>query len=76
MITESVSGRTILRGRDTHPERHIVRYYSTRLPHPDFRDGGIRAACDAGDLDTILDGGHTGEELHRFARQHAGIEDP
>ena len=68
MITEAVSGRTILRYRG-EPVPHSVMFYGSFAG-----DGAVTAWCGCG-WHTTLDGGHTAPELTRLARQHAGIED-
>ena len=72
MTVEAVGGRSILRYRDGTAAGHVLRFYRTETPHPERRDGGVIARCDAGDFETVIDGGHTGEELAGFARQHLG----
>ncbi len=74
-VTESVPGRTIPRYRGD-PLQHAVRFFRTEIPHPERRDGGVIARCDAGDYETVIDGGHTGRELLRFAIMHETGENP
>ena len=73
MITESVSGRSVLRYRG-EPVPHDVRFYATNVDWP-LTDPIITARCDCG-WSVTIDGGHTAGDLARLARQHAGIEDP
>jgi hypothetical protein len=74
-VSENVSGRD-QPGYRGDPLHHVVRFYSISGFNPGYRNGGLAARCEAGDLDAIIDGGHTGDELARYARQHAGIPDP
>lgn len=70
-VIEAVSMRTIPRYRGK-PVRHEIRYYRTDPASPGHRSGGILAACVCGTRQ-VLDGGHTGDELKKYADQHAGV---
>ena len=68
---EPVSGRSIPRHRGP-ALHHQLRFFRTDLPDGRFRDGGLRAVCDAGDYDTTINGGYTAAHLAKLNRQHAG----
>ena len=76
MITETVSGRSILRYRG-EPVPHEVRFRATMGGLPGYLEVcAIVAYCEPCGWRTALEGDHTAADLTRLARQHAGIEDP
>ncbi len=73
-LTETVSGRTILRYRGA-PVTHDIRFFGSINTLHSYRSRGLVAECEPCGWHTIIDGGHTIAELTRLARQHAGTED-
>lgn len=62
------------------PVAHDVTFTPASPPIAAYRDGGTVAECHCGTdkiaWRRVIDGDHTDAELARFARMHAGLEDP
>ena len=73
MITETVSGRSILRYRG-EPVEHEIRWRGTHIGEANY-PGGLIGECDCGQP-VHTRGGKTTVRLARADYMHAGLEDP